>query len=539
MSDRCSIVIPVHNRAGLTRLCLDSILAQPPIVPHEIIVVDDASTDETPRLLAEYGEVIRIVHRENNAGFAAACNDGARAAHGRYLIFLNNDTIPQAGWLDALVAYAQRHPRAAVVGSKLVFANDTAQHAGVVIREDCNPLHLYSGFPADHPAVNKSRRFQAVTAACALVDRQAFIDVGEFDTAFQNGFEDIDLCFRLGERSFEIHYCHESVVRHLESASRGRDPEDVLRNAEILRRRWSGRVRRDDLDYYLEDGLLQLRYGDTYPIAMKVSPEVAVIDVDARRDEADRLLEANSRQILGLLTEVVRLTARIADLELETGGAGSSGAPEPLPSEHLPPMTLANDQLLLHAQRIESEIYALQSSLATTLRETADAPSETGTGSSDFEPSKYLEYQKLVSDIRALVNRALPPHTTVAIATRGDDDLLNLGGRAAFHFPQDVKGSYSGHYPADSAAAIAHLELLRARGADYLVFPKTALWWLVHYREFAEYLRNNYPTVVRDDETCLIFDLVHDRHPVRASETAEADAATPPMEDRGRGLSRT
>jgi hypothetical protein len=61
----------------------------------------------------------------------------------------------------------------------------------------------------------------------------------------------------------------------------------------------------------------------------------------------------------------------------------------------------------------------------------------------------------------------------------------------------------------------------------------------VHYREFAEYLRNNYPTVVRDDETCLIFDLVHDRHPVRASETAEADAATPPMEDRGRGLSRT
>src|SRR5439155_17167350 len=103
-----------------------------------------------------------------NGGFAAACNDGVAAAEGDELVFLNNDTIPTKGWLDAMLAYAKDRPRVAVVGSKLLFPNDTVQHAGVIICQDGNPRHLYTGFPADHPAVNRSRRLQAVTAACML-----------------------------------------------------------------------------------------------------------------------------------------------------------------------------------------------------------------------------------------------------------------------------------------------------------------------------------------------------------------------------------
>jgi GT2 family glycosyltransferase len=534
MSDRCSIVIPVHNRAGLTRLCLDSILAEPPASLLEIIVVDDASTDDTPRLLASYGDAIRVVHREHNGGFAATCNGGARAAHGRYLVFLNNDTIPRTGWLDKLVAYARRHPRAAVVGSKLVFANGTVQHAGVVIRDDGNPLHLYSGFSADHPAVNKSRRFQAVTAACALVDRGPFWEVGGFDTAFLNCFEDIDLCLRLGERGFESHYCHESVVEHLESASRGRDPEEVLRNAEILRTRWSGLVRRDDLDYYLEDGLLRLQYGDTYPIAMEVAPELAVIEVEGRSQEADRLLEASSRQIVGLLAEAVRLTARIADLELAQPESNPPAKPESRDAEDSPPAMRARDQLLVHAQRIESEIYALQTNLATTLRATRDASGHPG--DDDFAPSEYLGYQALVNAVRELVDRTLPPDAKVAVASRGDEDLLRLQGRTASHFPQDDRGGYSGYYPADSDAAIAQLEQLRANGVEYLVFPRTATWWLQHYPEFAEYLERRYPVVLRDEEVGLLFDLAHTRHAF--TEMSARDAASPQTKDRSRGLTR-
>src|SRR4051794_28907328 len=199
MTVRCSIVIPVHGRAGLTRQCLDTILSARPHAATELIVVDDASTDDTPALLRSYGDAIRIVSRSENGGFAQACNDGARATAGEHVVFLNNDTRPVAGWLDALVAVADANPRAGAVGSKLLFPHDTVQHAGVVVCQDGHPRHLYAGFPADHPAVCRPRRLQAVTAASMLVPREALERAGGFDTAFRNSLEDTDLCLRLGE----------------------------------------------------------------------------------------------------------------------------------------------------------------------------------------------------------------------------------------------------------------------------------------------------------------------------------------------------
>src|SRR6185312_6593986 len=85
MTPRCSIVVPVRNHAGLTRRCLDAILAEPPATETEIIVVDDASTDATPDLVAAYGGALRSITRPENGGFAAACNDGAEVARGHYL----------------------------------------------------------------------------------------------------------------------------------------------------------------------------------------------------------------------------------------------------------------------------------------------------------------------------------------------------------------------------------------------------------------------------------------------------------------------
>ena len=126
-----------------------------------MVVVDDASTDTTPQLLAAYGRRIHTVRHETNKGFAAACNAGAAVASGEYLVFLNNDVLPEVGWLDALVRYAEKYPGAAAVGSKLLFPDGTVQHAGVVICQDLHPRHIYAGFPANHPAVNKSRRFRS------------------------------------------------------------------------------------------------------------------------------------------------------------------------------------------------------------------------------------------------------------------------------------------------------------------------------------------------------------------------------------------
>ncbi|TMQ34073.1 MAG: glycosyltransferase, partial [Planctomycetota bacterium] len=92
---RCSIIIPVHNKVSLTHQCLHALLAhREDSVDFEIIVADDASTDSTSRFLAGYGDKILVARHTSNSGFAAACNLGAEAASGEYLVFLNNDTIP-------------------------------------------------------------------------------------------------------------------------------------------------------------------------------------------------------------------------------------------------------------------------------------------------------------------------------------------------------------------------------------------------------------------------------------------------------------
>jgi hypothetical protein len=95
----------------------------------------------------------------------------------------------------------------------------------------------------------------------------------------------------------------------------------------------------------------------------------------------------------------------------------------------------------------------------------------------------------------------------VAVVSKGDDGLLRLGDRTASHFPQTPDGTYAGHHPADSEAAISHLEEVRDAGADYLLFPGTGLWWLDHYADFKEYLALKYPEVYRSDDTAAIFAL--------------------------------
>lgn len=503
MNPQCSIVIPVRNKAGLTRRCLDTILGEPPASPFELIVVDDASDDSTADVLAAYGQSIRVASRPSSGGFAVACNEGARLARGAYLVFLNNDTVPLRGWLDALVAYVENHPEAAAVGSKLLYPNGRVQHAGVTFCQDGNPRHLYAGFPSDHPAVNKTRALQAVTAACMLVRRVAFEQADGFDQAFHNCFEDVDLCLRLREQGHEVHYCHESVLYHLESVSRGRPLKHIQRSAQLLRDRWGGRVEVDDLDTYVADGLLRLQYWDAFPFTMRVAPELASVYDNKRREETERLLDAFSRQIMGLLSEVVRLTAYVADLEQAGTKAGeSSGA---LPVRRGSANVAERDDVLTRAREIEIELYDLQAQMAMARGDTGsrlDSPP----GGSEFQPSEYLGYRKLIEDFRRVLDGALPREATVLVVSRGDDALLQLDGRSAWHFPQEEDGTYAGHYPADSAEAIAHLEALRDRGAEYLALPRTAFWWLDRYEEFGQHVRSHY-ALTAEGESCLAFAL--------------------------------
>jgi hypothetical protein len=93
------------------------------------------------------------------------------------------------------------------------------------------------------------------------------------------------------------------------------------------------------------------------------------------------------------------------------------------------------------------------------------------------------------------------------VVSKGDDALLRLANCKAWHFPQQEDGKYSGYYPADSKAAIMHLEEMRSKGARFLLFPNTAFWWLEHYREFKEHLDTKHRLLAVDDGTCIIYEL--------------------------------
>jgi hypothetical protein len=230
-------------------------------------------------------------------------------------VFLNNDTIPQPGWLDALVRYKESHPHVGAVGSKLLYPNDTIQHAGTVILHDRFPRHVYVGFPSHHPAVNKSRRFQAVTAASMLIARSLFESLGGFDTSFVNSYEDVDLCLRLHELGQEGHYCHESVLYHLESVTRAPRVEEDERNARTYFRRWGHRVRPDDVQYYIEDGLLSIDRSDGPP-KLVVSPALAIVRGNQAAWRSDQMIVRRSAQMLELLKENVQLNVKIKEAEL-------------------------------------------------------------------------------------------------------------------------------------------------------------------------------------------------------------------------------
>jgi hypothetical protein len=115
-------------------------------------------------------------------------------------------------------------------------------------------------------------------------------------------------------------------------------------------------------------------------------------------------------------------------------------------------------------------------------------------------------YQDLTARIREVVNASLPADATVLVVSKGDDDLLELDGRRAWHFPQNEAGVYAGYNPADSGEAIAHLETMRAKGAGFIVFPRTAFWWLDHYADFRRHLESRYQRTWCD-ESCVIYQL--------------------------------
>ncbi len=251
----CSIIIPVWNNLALTQQCVSKLAEVTDGATYEVILVDNGSTDGVQDFLRTLGGDVTVIRNEENLGFAKACNQGAQAARGEYLVFLNNDTVPVKGWLSALVEEARAHADVAVVGSKLLFEDGTIQHAGVVFpRNWGTPYHVYRKSPGDASYASNRRELQAVTAACMLVRRSVFQQVDGFDEGYQNGFEDVDLCLKIRECGMKVVYQPKSTVYHLESKTPGRKEKEIA-NARYYQSRWGERWWLPDEDVvHHEDG---------------------------------------------------------------------------------------------------------------------------------------------------------------------------------------------------------------------------------------------------------------------------------------------
>jgi GT2 family glycosyltransferase/Flp pilus assembly protein TadD len=278
----CSIIIPVWNNAALTQQCLTALADATDHVTYEVIVVDNGSTDGVQDFLRALGGDVQVIRNEENLGFAKACNQGARAARGKHLVFLNNDTIPLKGWLSALTEEVRTHAEVAVVGSKLLFEDGTIQHAGVAFsREWFLPYHIYRGVNAQAPGVSHRREFQCVTAACMLVRRTVFEQVGGFDEGYRNGFEDVDLCLKIREQKWKIIYQPKSCLYHLESKTPGRKDHDGA-NSRRLQERWGASWWLADEDLlHFEDGYAL----STYITDNKLSYRIRLIDDPATQTQ--------------------------------------------------------------------------------------------------------------------------------------------------------------------------------------------------------------------------------------------------------------
>ena len=232
-----SIIIPVHNNHSLTRQCLEAIRSNTGAeISYEIIIVDNASTDETAAYLQTL-EAVKVITNRTNAGFAPACNQGAAIASGRYLVFLNNDTIPQAGWLAGLVATAESEARAGVVGAQLLYPGGALQEAGGIIWRDGTGANYGRGDDPRKRKYNRRREVDYCSGACLLVRAELFRELGGFDEAFAPGYyEDADFCFAARKHGWRVLYTPEAKVIHLEGATAGTDLNQGVKRYQIVNR---------------------------------------------------------------------------------------------------------------------------------------------------------------------------------------------------------------------------------------------------------------------------------------------------------------
>lgn len=263
-----SIVIPIYGQKDLTEDCLQSLFAVDAGYSFELILVDNGSDSATAALLDAWcarRPEIRLVRNWENLNFALGCNLGFAATRGASVVFLNNDTVVQPGWLRPLVA-ALDDPRIGAVQPKLLYPDGTVQSFGTVLGpQGVIPYELYRHQPGDAPQVCRRHELQMVTAACMAIRAGDFAALRGFDPMFINGQEDNDLCLRLGATTGKVCLVEPAaIVIHREGSTPGRGRFSQA-NRSIFAARWTGKIHADDAGIYAADGFQALDYRPDVP----------------------------------------------------------------------------------------------------------------------------------------------------------------------------------------------------------------------------------------------------------------------------------
>ena len=251
-----SIIIPNKNSPELIRSIVSDLVNRTDYPHKEILIVDNQSTDpEVKEFYREESEAgrIRIVPFDREFNYSAACNAGARAARGDYLLFLNNDMeVISSDWMDELVGWAAR-PETGIVGTKLLYPDGSLQHTGMVIGLEFVTHIRHKVKNAEwgiFGTPDSYRNYLGVTGACQMVSRSLFEEIGGYDEKYQIAYSDIIFCMQALKRGYRVVYTPYAALTHYEQYTRG-DTSPLL-DMETMARELRGWNLQEDPYYHPE-----------------------------------------------------------------------------------------------------------------------------------------------------------------------------------------------------------------------------------------------------------------------------------------------
>lgn len=265
-----SVIIPNKDHTDDLDICLKSLYEKSLYKNFEVIIVENNSTEKETfeyyeALTQKHGN-IKIVTWKGNFNYSAINNFGVNYAKGEYILLLNNDVeIINGSCLEEMLMFAQRKDVGAV-GAKLYYSDDTIQHAGVILGLGGTAGHAHKHFGRSHPGymarASIAQNLTACTAACLMMRRDVFDEVGGLDESFEVAFNDVDLCMKIRKKGYLVVFTPYAELYHYESKSRGNDstPEKLERfRGEIDRFKEKWQKQLDDGDPYYNPNLTLTR----------------------------------------------------------------------------------------------------------------------------------------------------------------------------------------------------------------------------------------------------------------------------------------